>query len=375
MMRRLSCLCFIVFGPCQGQNSLRSLRRRIRESGDDSALRWLMLSDEETAHAIEHRHRTDPEERNVFVRPTSFVLPTPSPILDPTSPPTPPPILDPTRSPTSNPSSHPSFRPSERPSLVPSILSPPPSTGAELESNLPSQEPSELPSSLPSVIPTRFPSSTPSEAPQLATSSSSAPTGVDATGVPTIEPSEQPSEQPSDKPSSVGASPAPSQSVTSVPSTGLTSSQAPSVPGESGDSLEEFLSQTLTDDGSLTEIGTPQNQAFVLLSTLNPELDPSDPTDQIEITERYALNTLYFATDPTNWKNSDLWATAGPPCGGTSTERWHGLICDSSGLVHILLPDNDLFGQLPSEIRGLIKLKTLDFLENMLSCTIKIQVC
>jgi hypothetical protein len=109
----------------------------------------------------------------------------------------------------------------------------------------------------------------------------------------------------------------------------------------------------LTDDGSLTEIGTPQNQAFVVLSTTNPELNPSDPTDQIEITRKYALNTLYFATDGTNWIDNNLWATADPPCGGDATNTWFGLICDTSGLVHILLGKNDLFGQLPSEIRAL----------------------
>jgi hypothetical protein len=119
--------------------------------------------------------------------------------------------------------------------------------------------------------------------------------------------------------------------------------------------LEEFLFETLSDDGSITVPGSPQNLAYESLKTTNPELDPNDPTDQIEITQRYALNSFYFSTDGENWINRESWTTDLHPCGGDGSNTWHGIDCDDDrqNVEQVSLPNNDLFGQLQSEIRGL----------------------
>jgi hypothetical protein len=124
-----------------------------------------------------------------------------------------------------------------------------------------------------------------------------------------------------------------------------------------GGAIEEFLERELTDDGSLAIEGTPQNRALEQLLQTNPDLDTTDPDDQIEILQRYALNTLYFSTEGANWTNSLLWTEAGHPCGSDDDPSWHGVICDDLLLVEELSLDmNDLFGQLTSEIRGLATL-------------------
>lgn len=128
--------------------------------------------------------------------------------------------------------------------------------------------------------------------------------------------------------------------------------------------IEQFLAQTLTDDGSIQEAGTPQYRALTQLKDTNPELDPKNVDDQSEIKERYALLTLYYATEGDAWAVNTLWGTADPPCStdGTATSNWVGLTCETvtgrqvvSGLS---LRDNNMQGQLPSEIRGLTQLRT-----------------
>ena len=116
--------------------------------------------------------------------------------------------------------------------------------------------------------------------------------------------------------------------------------------------LESFLNQTLTPDGSIAKTGTPQNKAFVALQKTNPELNPNNPRDQLEITQKYSLNTLYFATDGGNWSVSDSWTTSAAVC-----SPWFGVTClGSRVVVGLKLTSNDLMGNLPSEIRGLTSL-------------------
>jgi hypothetical protein len=122
--------------------------------------------------------------------------------------------------------------------------------------------------------------------------------------------------------------------------------------------LQDFLSQTLTLDQTLETEGSPQNRALRLLSTTNAELNPEDPIDQLEIVERYVLNTLYFSTEGGSWTDSTSWTEASHPCGGDTTAAWYGLSCDESG-THVEgldLNTNNLGGTLTSEIRGLVEL-------------------
>jgi hypothetical protein len=121
--------------------------------------------------------------------------------------------------------------------------------------------------------------------------------------------------------------------------------------------LESFLFQTLTDDGSLTTEGTPQNLAFLKLQETNPEFTETENVQafQIEITQKYILNTLYYTTSGGFWVNNTGWITVSPTC------DWFGIECDATDrarVVDLNLAENDLFGLLPSEMRGLRDLGT-----------------
>ena len=143
-------------------------------------------------------------------------------------------------------------------------------------------------------------------------------------------------------------------------------------------SIEDFLIQTLSDDGAIDSIGSPQYKAISALLNSSSELNTNDPNDQIEILQRYALNTLYFSTNGENWKVNDLWTSASNPCGTKNNETnndttkgdaWYGVLCDSNLEVieKLSLESNDLRGELPSEIRGLSNLVSLDISDNQVS--------
>ena len=130
--------------------------------------------------------------------------------------------------------------------------------------------------------------------------------------------------------------------------------------------LMQFLAKNLTDDGALTMIGSPQNRAYLQLQNTNPDLDPSNPMDQVEITQKYILNTLFYSTTMAGemWMLQDSWTTKEPVCGPSSS--WLGIDCDSSGVVTGLnLTTNSMNGTLPSELRGLTALSKYTCLCNM----------
>ena len=74
-----------------------------------------------------------------------------------------------------------------------------------------------------------------------------------------------------------------------------------------------------------------------ILNSNSSELDPNDPDDQIDILQRYALNTLYFSTNGINWNSNELWTSENNPCGTTNNNgvenAWFGILCDSEQKV------------------------------------------
>lgn len=81
------------------------------------------------------------------------------------------------------------------------------------------------------------------------------------------------------------------------------------------------------------------------------------PDNEDEITQIYALNTIFFATNGTNWRVRDRWTGPTAVCGAEPDNSWYGVTCNAdSQVVEIDLEENDLFGQLPSEIRALVTL-------------------
>ena len=313
-MKRITCFCFVYLGSCRGDDYLHSLRRRLRGSIDDSVFRKLWEGkDEATDFAIENRHDEDPEERNVFVR----IEPIPE-----TPGPTP---LEKSPSPSLQPSNSPSAEPSSIPSLEPSVAG-----------GLGSRQPTSLPSLLPTV------------APRIGTSSPSVsimPTMPNATASPSLQPSE----------SLPGGSPQPSPPIgqdTNMPTT----SQAPTSDVAINAAYKSYLELSWTDNGALDDPSSPQFLAAAALSASNPSINASSIAGTDELDLRYGLNVLYFATDGPNWRNKTLWTSSDPPCGGVATNAWFGLTCELGSLLRIRMRENDLLGQLPSEIQALRQL-------------------
>ncbi|MGK3733858.1 MAG: hypothetical protein ACI8RD_000762 [Bacillariaceae sp.] len=93
------------------------------------------------------------------------------------------------------------------------------------------------------------------------------------------------------------------------------------------DSVEEVMSilEPLVEEPSLlTDPTTPEGKAFEIVST-EQNLSVQD------VVIKYALLTLYFATDGENWKNNDGWVSSQ----STDTCSWYGIFCDGNGDVLI----------------------------------------
>ena len=143
-----------------------------------------------------------------------------------------------------------------------------------------------------------------------------------------------------------------------------------SAPTQESETVEQFLTRTLTDDGSLVTAGTPQNQAFVYFTTSFPDITVVDSdASRNFVATTYSLGTLYYSTGGENWLDRTGWVGPTAPCGAQGATPWSGVTCsDSFGFViDLSLPENDLLGSIPSEIRGLSALQSLDLSGNTLT--------
>ena len=391
-------------------DSDRNLRRALgkRSGGEGSPTdsfiarmrRLFSLTDEEVQQLIFERHTSDPLEKNVSTRPPSAsAAPTSAPTDSPTNRATLPPVLpesptsspivpgtpDPTKQTTdiSSPSAQPvgggTIPPTGQTSGMPTVSPVSGTNSPVMFSSPPTSTPGGtlMPAGTGTIPPVGLGTSSPTSAPVIG---SQQPTGQGTTvpigtGLPTI--SSIPSSSGTAAPTVSPGGTLPPQGVgtgnptqTSVPDgtfapTPSDGTLAPSTLGTQApvgmETVEEFLTRTLTDDGSIQISGTPQNLAFTSLTTNFPSLDPNNgQNDQTQITQIYAFNTIYFSTDGPNWRNRDGWAGSSDPC---FQPTWHGVMCNSplegsvATAVELNLAANDLMGPLPSELRGLTSLR------------------
>ena len=91
-----------------------------------------------------------------------------------------------------------------------------------------------------------------------------------------------------------------------------------------------------------------------------PSVSPMpDPTFE---TERTALAALYEATGGAHWSNNTNWLSEKP------VGDWYGVATDDAGrVIRIHLRENQLTGQIPSQLGNLVSLTVLDIANNQLS--------
>jgi hypothetical protein len=119
-----------------------------------------------------------------------------------------------------------------------------------------------------------------------------------------------------------------------------------------------FLERSLQlDDGIISQSGTYQNMAYTTLMANFPNFTPMNG-NQMEIIQIFALNTIYYSLNGTKWRTRTGWTGPMEPCGGTTNEVWYGVTCSTGSVTKIDLSENDLLGDIPSEIKGLSSLGT-----------------
>jgi hypothetical protein len=142
------------------------------------------------------------------------------------------------------------------------------------------------------------------------------------------------------------------------------------VAGDAESELKLMLSGASFDKGvALEDIQSPQFHAYAWLAADASYTDASHAQsyDQQRLLQRYALATLYFATNGPYWGNNDKWLSLLDEC------SWHGVSgcrdanLDGNAIVSIDLKGNRLKGSIPPEIFGFLQtLTTLSLANNEL---------
>ncbi|MCY4205647.1 MAG: S8 family serine peptidase [Bacteroidetes bacterium] len=77
-----------------------------------------------------------------------------------------------------------------------------------------------------------------------------------------------------------------------------------------------------------------------------------------------ALSTLYTSTNGDEWTNNSGWEIGSIPDGIESFQQWYGLTVADGLLIELDLSENNLKGELPSEIQNLVNLELLSLISN-----------
>ena len=146
--------------------------------------------------------------------------------------------------------------------------------------------------------------------------------------------------------------PAPSSTPTATPTASPTISLAPT---SFSDRLFNLLA-TFTPENILQDSSAPQFQAFQwVVGNKEPKESSVGSTDEVTL-ERYALATLFFATDGIQWSSNNTFLVEESHC------DWDGVECaaDEEVITALSLPSENLSGTLPPEIGILTSLTSLN---------------
>ena len=140
------------------------------------------------------------------------------------------------------------------------------------------------------------------------------------------------------------------------PSPGPVDIDNPTQPPMESEEMFSFICSYLDNCDPLLDPDTSQGRAFswLLNPTQNPDLQSYLAYKKIT---RYALATLFYSTNGETWIDSSNWLTDTDEC------DWSGTACNEAGdIVALELNENNLQGDMPSEVGLLVSLLTLSFL-------------
>jgi hypothetical protein len=127
----------------------------------------------------------------------------------------------------------------------------------------------------------------------------------------------------------------------------------------------------ISDPDSLLIVGTPQFQARAWIGNTDSAIICAEDSERIE--QRYRAAVIYFALGGDNWSTSTMWLEGDNEC------EWFGLECEDYTqafadlyvpITSVALDENNLVGELPSEIYGLAEVGRLLMEKNQISGTI-----
>ncbi|MDO5981448.1 leucine-rich repeat domain-containing protein [Flavivirga spongiicola] len=127
-------------------------------------------------------------------------------------------------------------------------------------------------------------------------------------------------------------------------------------------------SMALTDAGVYHVLATNSIVTGLTLErntiTLAVTADPCG----VSTAERDALMALYNATDGTNWTNNTNWGTSAPVC------DWYGVTVTNGSVIRLGLSNNQLVGNIPTELENLSDLEFLHLSTNQLTGSIPVSL-
>jgi len=95
-----------------------------------------------------------------------------------------------------------------------------------------------------------------------------------------------------------------------------------------------------------------------------------NPCTFANLEERYALAVFYFALNGDTWRNNSGWLGGSSVCSG-----WFGVGCNANGQVtNLLLPRNNLLGEIPPEISQLEGLRFFQISESSVFGTLPTEI-
>ncbi len=116
---------------------------------------------------------------------------------------------------------------------------------------------------------------------------------------------------------------------------------------------------------SFAELDDPSSPQYQGLKWISLDLSEGAGYDSNQSLQRWAMATLYFATQGESWSDNTAWLTTSHEC------NWYGASCDESyHLTALDLDSNNLEGKLPVELDLLVDLQFLVLSKNKISGTL-----